>query len=71
MNDADIMVTMRHVRQAQMCSRGIRIFAARHGFDMRSFLLEGISADKLIATGDAMALQAVEAARVEASNGRQ
>lgn len=57
------VVTMKDVRAAKMCSRGARLFFERHGLDWRSFLSEGIEAEKLIATGDAMALQVVEVAR--------
>lgn len=49
-----------------MCSRGARDFFIRHNLDWSTFLQEGIDEELLIATGDAMALQVVEAA-----NGRQ
>lgn len=58
-----MIVTMRHVRQAKMCSRGARAFFDRHGLDWLEFLRSGVAAEKLIATGDAMALKVVEVAR--------
>lgn len=57
------MVTIEHIRQCEMCSDGTREFFKMHGFDWGDFLKNGIDAEKLAATGDAMALQVVEAAR--------
>lgn len=45
-----------------MCSRGTRAFFEKHGFDWSQFLKHGIAAEKLAATGDAMALKVVEVA---------
>lgn len=53
---------MQHVRQARMCSRGARQFFERHGLDWSRFLREGIDAEAVRATGDAMALKVVEVA---------
>lgn len=58
-----VMVTMKDVRAAKMCSRGARTFFERYGLDWSSFLKDGIEAEKLEATNDAMALQVVEVAR--------
>ena len=60
------MVTMAHARQARMCARGVRAFAKRHGLDYSRFLREGIPAEQLRATGDAMAAQAADIAEAEA-----
>ena len=60
------IVRMVHVRQAKMCSSGAREFFARHGLDWQDFLKNGIDAEMLRATGDAMALQVVKVAE----NGR-
>ena len=57
-------VTMQDVRAAKMCSRGARLFLKRHGVDWSEFLAEGVDAEKLIATGDAMALRVVRKANV-------
>jgi hypothetical protein len=61
-----ILVTMRHVRAAQMCSRGARAFFDRHGLDWQKFLAEGLPVEVIEKTGDAMALQVVKVAK----NGR-
>lgn len=58
-----VMVTMRDIRAAKMCSRGTRAFFQRHNLDWSSFLKNGIEAEKLEDTNDAMALQVVEVAR--------
>lgn len=55
-------ITMDHVRQAHMCSRGARDFFRRYNLDWEEFLREGIDEEKLIELGDAMALQVVEVA---------
>lgn len=60
---ADVIVTMRDIRQAKMCSGGPRTFFARHGLDWSDFLTNGIPASKLLETGDAMAEIVVEIAR--------
>ena len=59
-----MMITMRDVRAAKMCSRGARAFARRHNLDWETFLRDGVPAESLLATGDAMALKVVEIARV-------
>lgn len=63
MSDAELLITMRHIRQAAYCSRGARAFFRRHGLDWDRFLREGLPAEQFIATGDAMAIQLVEVAR--------
>lgn len=63
MTAPDVTVTMEHVRAARMCSRGARAFFERHGLDWQRFLTEGLPAEQIEATGDAMALKVVEVAR--------
>lgn len=58
-----VIVTMRNVRACKMCSSGARDFFKRHGLDWNKFLTEGLSEEQLLATGDGMARQVVEAAR--------
>lgn len=58
-----VLVKMEHIRAARMCSRGARTFFERHGLDWQKFLKDGLPAEALEATGDAMALQVVEVAR--------
>lgn len=65
------VVTMRHVRQARLCAGGARAFFRRYGLDWGRFLREGIPADELEATGDALAARVVAAAREGVSRGQQ
>lgn len=58
-----VVVTMRDIRACKMCSGGTRDFFKRHGMDWNKFLTEGLPEEQFIATGDAMAMQVVEAAR--------
>lgn len=64
------MVQMRHVRAAKLCARGSREWFRRHGLMWSVFLAQGYPASTLVATGDPLALRAVEAAQEEA-NGRR
>lgn len=63
MTSDQVIVRMEHVRDARMCSRGARAFFARHNLDWQTFIKDGLPAEVIAATGDAMALQVVEVAR--------
>jgi len=54
---------MTDIRAAKMCSKGARKWAQSKSIDWAKFLREGIEAEELIATGDAMAARLVEVAR--------
>ena len=58
-------VTVRHIRQCGFCSRGARAFLLKHGFDWTTFVKQGVSAEELAKTGDAMAMKAIEVAANE------
>jgi len=58
-----LMITMRDLRAAKMCSSGARAFFQRHGLSFSDFLQGGIPAADLEATGDAMAIKVCEVAR--------
>jgi len=57
---------MRHLRAARLCARGGRAWFERHGFSWADFLRDGIDADILRATKDALAARAVAEAEKEA-----
>lgn len=63
MTEEPVIVTMKDIRAAKMCSRGTRAFFERHGLDFNDFLSNGIPAEKLEATGDHMAHRVCEVAR--------
>lgn len=59
---------MRHMRDRRIdyCVPGLRVFFARNGLSFGRFAREGIPAEELEATGDAMAIKVAEFARREA-----
>lgn len=66
-----LIVTSRHCRAAGMClTPGVRDFCKLHNIDYRDFIKNGIDADVLINTGDAMAIQVVAIARNEAEQAK-
>ena len=70
-------VTVQDLRAARLCFQGVRPWFARHGLDWQRFLREGLEAEVLAATGDALALRVIAVAearealqaRLEISNG--
>ncbi len=60
---SDVIVTINDVRAVGLCVNGSRAWFARHGLDFRAFLRDGLDAQTLLATGDAMAQRVVEHAR--------
>ena len=57
-----MIVKIEHAHAAGYCSKGMRLFAKRHGLDWPKFVREGIPAEELEATGDAMATKIVRLA---------
>jgi len=57
-----MIITVSDLRRSQVCPKA-RVWFAKHGLDWRDFVRNGIDADKLTATGDAIALRVVEEAR--------
>lgn len=62
-----LIVTFAHLRtiphftrQPGFCRAGAQAFFRAHGLDWRSFVRNGIPADDLAATGDAMAMALVD-----------
>jgi hypothetical protein len=66
---SDLRITITDVSRLY-CARGAKAWAEGQGIDFKRFLREGIAADDLVATGDAMALRIVELKRREAGSGR-
>lgn len=60
-----VTVTVKDVRNMNIfyCGTGMYSWFKRNGLDFAKFLESGISSTELEATGDAMALKAVEIAR--------
>ena len=51
------------IRAARLCFRGARGWFRRHGLDWRAFVADGIEAERLEATGDALAFRVTAMAR--------
>jgi hypothetical protein len=66
---ADVMVRMAHVRGARFCAGGMRTWLLHHHFDVHEFVTRGIAAERLEATGDALALRVAAIARAEVEHG--
>lgn len=70
-----MIVRIEHARKiagpnsAGYCVPGMKIFFDKHGLNFRDFVKNGIEAEKLIATGDHMALMVVDIAKRENENG--
>lgn len=55
-----MIVTITDIRLAGFCASGVRNWFEGYGLDFRSLLKNGITAEDLLATGDARAIQVVE-----------
>jgi hypothetical protein len=62
-SDGPVVVRIEDLRAARLCFEGTRPWFRRHGFDWQAFLAEGISSDRLAATGDALAHRVIAKAR--------
>lgn len=68
---SELTVTIEDLRAARFCSAGMRVWFAHHGFDVMTFLRDGLPAAAFEATGDALALELVAVARSRrAADGR-
>lgn len=61
------MVTVRHMRQAQLCASGGREWAKRQGLDWSTFVREGYPVEVFEAIDDHYAQLVAQAARAEAA----
>jgi len=67
-----LIVTVQDLRAARLCFQGSRPWLARHGLSWKEFLANGIEAEVLDATGDALVkrVTAQARARVARENSR-
>lgn len=63
MTSADPIVRTKHVRQAKLCLRGAREWAAHNDISYSEFVTNGLPASVLEATGDPFAMRAAQIAR--------
>lgn len=73
-----LIVTIQHLHTVPTwttrqgyCNSASRQFFERHGLDWAAFVRNGIEAERLTATGDALAITLVEHARQEVEHGRR
>jgi len=58
-----MIIRMRDIRAAGMCSKGAREWFVRNGLDWSAFLKHGVDSEEVLKTGDAMGRHVVEVAR--------
>lgn len=61
----EIVVTIAHVREAGLCSRGAKMWFERNQLDFRHFLQHGYPVSVIEETGDALGLLVAKVARDE------
>jgi len=59
-------VRVQDLRVARLCMPGARLWFRRQGFNWQDFLDNGIEADKLLATGEALAEPVIAIAKARA-----
>lgn len=71
MADEDLIIVIGDIRKAGHCVRGARHWFGGRGLDFKAFLKDGLPASVLLATGDALALQVVNAKRLREPDGQE
>lgn len=66
---SDLMVHVRHMRQAKLCMSGTRAWFAARAWPWGDFVTNGRPAQDFIETGDPLAMRPVAAAKLEAERG--
>lgn len=62
-----LIVRAEDIRAARLCFQGARPWFRRHGLDWQAFLAEGLPAEVLAATDDAMAVRVIAEAEKRAA----
>lgn len=68
-NDSDLVIKVEDMAARGYCLAGQKRFCEANGIDFRDYVRNGIPASRLLATGDAMAIEAVVNRIQEASTG--
>lgn len=66
-----MIVYNRHIRAADLCSRGARKWFDSHGLDWSDFLTNGIDEEILLGLNDGLANRVIDVARRESADGRK
>lgn len=62
-----VIVRTGDIRRARLCLQGARGWFRRHDLDWQAFLRDGLPADVLAATGDALAFRVIAEAEKRAA----
>lgn len=62
-------IYLRDFKHAGHCANGIRGWFAQQGFDWRDFVKNGIEAQRMIDTGDVLAIEIVRRKQAEENHG--
>lgn len=65
-----MIIRMRHIRAANLCSGGARRWFESHGFSWTDFLVNGIPVAQVEPLNDAIANRVIEVVRQEALDGQ-
>ena len=57
-----LIITMQDMRRVDFCAAGVEAFFVRQGLDYADVLVNGISAERFLATGSVFARKCVNAA---------
>lgn len=66
-----VMLYKRHLRQSRTCHKNARMWFKDRGWSWSDFIENGRPVEDFIATGDPLAVPAIEAAQKEARDGRR
>lgn len=59
MDYAEVVIKITDFRDMGYCVPGIRLWFQDHGFDLKDFIKNGITGDKLMATNDELVIRVV------------
>jgi hypothetical protein len=62
-----IIVTVRHVREEMLCTRGMRAWLTHHGLSVSDFISNGLPVEQLEAIDDYFARRVAARARADAA----
>lgn len=68
---SDLRYLQTNAKGEFMCTNGIKAWAQSHGICLRKFVIEGIMASELLATGDEWVEALVRKVQEERRNGRE
>lgn len=61
-----MIARVQHIRAANLCTRGARVWFRNRGWSWTDFLRDGLPVERLRETGDALAMRVADAAEKDA-----